>query len=74
MKQARRYLFLTIIGMILVIMLAITFVEAYQKSKDFKAFMYGLQLFIFLVYTINYTILYRKEKRKATQMRDATKN
>ena len=67
MKQSRRYLFLAVTGLILVIMLAITFVNAYERSKDFKTFMYGIQLFIFIVFTISYTRLYLKEREKSRE-------
>jgi tellurite resistance protein TehA-like permease len=64
MKQSRRYLFLAITGLILVILVAISFIDAYRLSKNFRVFMFGVQLFIAIVYTINYTLMYRKEQQK----------
>ena len=69
MKHPRRYLFLACSGVIIVVLSIMSLVATSKKAMDFRVFMYGLQLVIFIVYTANYFLMYRKGLKKKREKR-----
>ena len=64
MKHPRLYLFLACSGVIIVVLSIMSLIATSKKAMDFRVFMYGLQLVIFIVYTVNYFLMYRKGLKK----------
>lgn len=61
--KSRSHLYSSIIGLILVAIGTYSFVLAYNSKNDFQIFLRVVLLIMFIIYAINNTVLYLKQKR-----------
>ncbi|GEM_PF-2880335 len=62
-SKIKGYLFSAISGLVLMALATLSFILAWKENDDFEIFIRGISLFIWTIFTISYTLLYRKEKR-----------
>jgi len=68
MKKSRWYLFLFIIGILLIITGIYTLTDAIAKSDKTAIWIRALMVFFWTVFTISNFFLYKKEKRKRNEL------
>jgi len=64
MKRSRWYLFVFIIGILLIISGVYTFIEAVSGNEKFAIWIRGFMLICWIAFTISNFFLYKKEIRK----------
>jgi hypothetical protein len=66
LKPQKRYLIATIIGVIMVLLVAFSFIEAYKQNDNSKKIIRGLSLIFWIIYTISFAVFYRNESRSGS--------
>jgi hypothetical protein len=66
LKPQKRYLIATIIGVIMILLVSISFIESYKQNDNSKKIIRGLSLIFWIIYTISFAVFYRKESRSAS--------
>lgn len=63
LTKKKKYLLASIAGVILVCTGTYLYIDAYKQGDNFKIFMRGILLFIWIIYTISNVVNYVKETR-----------
>ena len=66
LKKQNRYFIATTIGVIMVLLITFSFNEGYKQNDNSKIFIRGLSLIFWIIYTISFAVLYRKETRSGS--------